>query len=369
MKKELGQFMTINEILQEKVISFIKNNPQKILEPSAGQGHLIQKLLQKKPKISYDAYEIDNELDFLIDNIKICDFLLEPINQKYKTIIGNPPFVRTKTGNLYQEFIRKCFNLLLPNGELIFIVPSSFFKLTSSSHLLTEMYEKGCFTHIYYPNQENLFKGASIDILIFRYCLKPSKNKKCIFNDETRLSCLTNGIISFNLENIQGIKIGDYFNCYVGMVSGLEEVFKNEIGNIDIQTDFNKIEKYILIHEFPSDNEEINNHLLENQSLLLNRRIRKFNDDNWFQWGALRNYKTILDNLGKPCIYVKNLTRSDVIAEVGEVRLFSAKMLILIPKVEINLEEYCDKINNFRNEHLYSGRFKIGHKELLNKFL
>ena len=370
MKKELGQFMTINETLQEKVISFIKNNPTKVLEPSVGQGHLILKLLEKYPSISYDAYEIDKDLDFLIDNVKLGDFLLKKFNQKYLTIIGNPPFIKTKTGNLYQEFIRKCFNLLKKDGELIMIVPSSFFKLTSSSGLLTEMFEKGCFTDIYYPQKENLFKDASIDVLIFRYVLKPSDNKKCLFNNEERFCTLQNGIISFETQKIENQNIiGDFFNCYVGMVSGLEEVFKNPIGNVTIQTDFNQIDKYILIHEFPSPNPEINEWLLQNQSKLLKRQIRKFNEDNWFQWGALRNYYTMLENIGKPCIYVKNLTRSQIIAQVGEVNLFGAKLLMLLPKGEVDLEEVCQKINGFREEHLYSGRFKIGHKELLNKFL
>lgn len=370
MKKELGQFMTTNETLQNKLISFIKNNPNKVLEPAVGQGHLILKLLEKFPSISYDAYEIDKDLEFLIDNIKICDFLSKKINSKYKTIIGNPPYVKTKNGNLYQEFINKCLSLLKKDGEMIMIVPSSFFKLTSGSNLLTKMYNLGCFTDIYHPHKENFFKEASIDILIFRYVLNHQLEKKCLYNEENKFITLKNGIISFENENMENKNIiSDFFNCYVGMVSGLEDAFKSPIGNTEILTDFNKIEKYILIHEFPSNNQQIDNHLIKHKKNLLNRQIRKFNDDNWFQWGALRNYQTILDNLGKPCIYIKNLTRSEVIAEIGEVKLFGAKLLILIPKGEINLVEICQKINGFRNEHLYSGRFKIGHKELLNKFL
>src|SRR6056300_858217 len=41
---ELGQYFTCNALLQSKVCEFIKNDPQVILEPSVGQGHLIQAL-------------------------------------------------------------------------------------------------------------------------------------------------------------------------------------------------------------------------------------------------------------------------------------------------------------------------------------
>ena len=56
------------------------------------------------------------------------------------------------------------------NGELIFIVPFNFFKLTSVSKLLNKMMNKGTFTDIYHPHNEKLFEYASIDIIIFRYC-------------------------------------------------------------------------------------------------------------------------------------------------------------------------------------------------------
>ena len=42
------------------------------------------------------------------------------------------------------------------NGELIFIVPSDFFKLTHASKLISEMVNEGHFTHVDHPNNENL---------------------------------------------------------------------------------------------------------------------------------------------------------------------------------------------------------------------
>ena len=67
------------------------------------------------------------------------------------------------------------------NGELIFIIPSDFFKLTSASKLLNNMILNGTFTHIYHPHNEKLFENASIDVIVFRYCKNNNlSNKFCI---------------------------------------------------------------------------------------------------------------------------------------------------------------------------------------------
>jgi adenine-specific DNA-methyltransferase len=92
-------------------------------------------------------YEIDTKIKMLkkIDKNKIIfgDFMIQQINKLYKTIIGNPPYVRTKKGNLYIDFIEKCFNLLDINGELIFIIPSDFLKLTCATKILNQMMNEG----------------------------------------------------------------------------------------------------------------------------------------------------------------------------------------------------------------------------------
>ena len=164
----IGQYFTTNSSLKDKVVEFILNEPLDILEPSAGRGDLVEHVLVRYPHISFDMYEIDNTIPAL-ENITYCDFLKQPITKKYKTIIGNPPYVRTKKGNLYIDFVRKCHGLLEDNGELVFI-PSDFLKLTCASSLLNEMLTSGSITHIYHPHDEKLFDGASIDVIVLRYC-------------------------------------------------------------------------------------------------------------------------------------------------------------------------------------------------------
>lgn len=179
-KKNLGQYFTTNIKLQEKIFEFILNSPSNILEPCIGRGDLIKYIRTKIPKIKFDMYEIDKEIKLLdnIENVIYGDFLKQIIKTEYDTIIGNPPYVKSKNGNLYIFFIEKCFNILKLNGELIFIVPSDFFKLTSSFKLLNIMMNNGTFTHIYHPHTEKLFKNASIDVILFRYCKNSAIKKK-----------------------------------------------------------------------------------------------------------------------------------------------------------------------------------------------
>lgn len=84
------------------------------------------------------------------------------------------------------------------------------------------------------------------------------------------------------------------------MVTGKEEVFKNNThGNIDVLNGKNTIDKYILLQSFPSEDDDVNEYMLSHKSSLISRKIKKFNDNNWFEWGALRNYETIKQNWGK----------------------------------------------------------------------
>lgn len=370
-KKKLGQYFTTSDNLKKKVFEFIKNNPKTILEPSVGRGDLIL----HRNKYKYDMYEVDNTIQPLngLKGIKYCDFMKEDINKKYKTIIGNPPYVKSKKSNLYIEFIEKCFNLLSEKGELIFIIPSDFFKLTSSSKLIISMIKEGSFTHIYNPNDEKLFKGASVDVLIFRYCKDIKLDNKVLYNDKPMFINSSSGIITFTESNIiegEIKRISDYFDVYVGMVSGKDSVFKNnDIGNINL---ISNCSKFIFIEEYPSGNDEIDLYLENHKEELMGRKIIKMTESNWFKWGAPRNKKVMEEHKGEDCIYVRNLTRNDIVAFKDKIDYFGGNLLLLKPKTtDIDLDEITEIINseNFRKNYMFSGRFKIGHKQLENSIV
>ena len=166
--------------------------------------------------------------------------------------------------------------------------------------------------------------------------------------------------------------IKEYFDIYVGLVSGKESVYKNkEYGNIEVLNGEHKIDKYIFIEEFPTKNKKINNYLLDHKDVLINRKIKKFNEHNWFEWGAPRNIKTIEKNIGKECIYIYNLTRQQNIAFKGKVKYFGGGLIMLIPNKHINLDNVISYLNSdeFKHNFMYSGRFKIGHRQISNSFI
>ena len=83
--------------------------------------------------------------------------------------------------------------------------------------------------------------------------------------------------------------------------------------------------------------------------------------------GSIKKYKKIKENIGKDCIYVSNLTRKDEICFESTVNLFGGGLIIMIPK-EYKFIKVVKFINSniFKNNYMYSGRFKIGHKQLCN---
>ena len=299
--------------------------------------------------------------------------MTQVITKTYKTIIGNPPYIKTKKRNLYINFTEKCYNLLDDNGELIFIVPSDFFKLTSASKLLDDMMLNGTFTHIFHPHNEKMFENASIDVIVFRYCKNNLIDKKILYNNKPLYVTNSNGLITFEEEkNNNNVMFQDYFDVYVGLVSGKEHVYKNkELGNIKVLNGEDKIDKYIYIKNFPCDDEKINIHLLQHKKELIERGIRKFNENNWFEWGAPRNINAINNNLGKECIYIYNLTRKPNVSFLGKVNYFGGALIMLKPKKNCNLNNIVSYLNSdtFKNNFTFSGRFKIGHRQICNSYI
>lgn len=375
-QNQLGQYFTENILLKQILFGFIKNDPTIILEPSIGRGDLIDYTLLQNPDIIFDMYEIDETIEMLgcVDRNKVIfgDFLSQKISTKYKTIIGNPPYIKTKTGNRYIDFIERCFNLLDPDGELIFIVPSDFLKLTSSVSLLNQMLQVGSFTDIFHPHDEHLFKNASIDIIIFRYQQTLCSQMKCMYNESEKYLVNSNGLITFCDSIEDSVRLEEYFDIYVGMVSGKESVFKNnEFGNIKMLNSQESVDSYIYIEAFPSSNKDLNIYLEQNKDILLSRRIKKFNDTNWFQWGAPRNISVMKQYEGDECIYLHNLTRKSNVAFVKTVQYFGGNLIMLKPKNKIDLQILVDyfNANQFKSNFMFSNRFKIGHRQLCNSLI
>ena len=375
-KKDMGQYFTVSDDLQKFVFEKVKNKSSRLLEPSFGAGHLLKKFKDYDENYPMVCYELDTSIKPVIKFNQhqtpiYGDFTLQIITAKFKTIIGNPPFVKQKTaGNLYIKFIELCYNYLDNDGELIFIVPSDFIKLTSASSLINKMTENGSFTDFMFPHDEKLFEGASIDVLAFRY-EKGLTNKKTIVNGKDVFCNVNKGIITFSDSEVSGTPIDSIFNVYVGLVSGRDKIYRVPFGNTDILIDKDKVEKYIFIDTFPTKNVQIDTHLQKHKIELLDRKIKKFSESNWFEWGAPRNISSIKKYWDKSCIYIRNMTRNKEVAFIGKVQYFGGSLLCLVPKENIDeseIKKIVKHINSttFQNDYMYSGRFKIGQKQISN---
>jgi adenine-specific DNA-methyltransferase len=378
-KKNLGQYFTISDELQQYVFDKVKNKRSHLLEPSFGAGHLLRKFKEFDDNYPMTCYELDATIRPVItfneyQTQTYGDFTMQVITEKYKTIIGNPPYVKQRNGrNLYIKFIEQCYSYLDDGGELIFIVPSDFIKLTSASSIIDVMTQNGSFTDFYFPHNERLFEGANIDVVVFRY-EKGLRTNKAYVNGNEKICNINKGIITFSDNELSGFSIEDKFHVYVGIVSGRDEVYRVPFGNIEVLVDKERTEKYIFTQEFPTNNNEINTHLLSHKSQLMERKIKKFTETNWFEWGAPRNIQSISKHWSKPCIYVRNMTRKKDVAFTGVVQYFGGTLLCLVPKTIISateIERIVKTINSesFQKDYIYAGRFKIGHKQISNAII
>jgi adenine-specific DNA-methyltransferase len=377
-KKQMGQYFTIAEELQQFVFDHVRHKSAILLEPSFGAGHLLRKFKEFDENYPMACYELDDSIIPIIQfndyqSRIYCDFTKQSVTQKFKTIIGNPPYVKQSTGNLYIKFVELCYNYLEDDGELIFIVPSDFIKVTNAASIITRMTETGSFTDFLFPNNERLFEDANIDVLVFRYEKGIITNKTTV-NGTERICNVNNGIITFSNNTLSGTPIEEMFHVYVGLVSGRDEIYKVPFGNINILNDKDRIDKYIFAENFPSGDAQIDSHLLANKQELLERRIKKFSEKNWFEWGAPRNIKNIREHAGEICIYVRNVTRNKEIAFEDSVQYFGGSLLCLVPKTEMDthkIKKIVMYLNSetFQTDYIYAGRFKIGHKQISNAII
>lgn len=377
-KKDLGQYFTIADDLQKFVFDKVKHKSSRLLEPSFGAGHLLKKFKEYDENYPMICYELDSKVKPVITFNEFQtpiygDFTQQTITTKFKTIIGNPPYVKQKTGNLYIKFIELCYNHLDDDGELVFIVPSDFIKLTSASSIIDTMTKTGSFTDFLFPHNEKLFENASIDVVVFRY-EKGFMSKTTVVNGKEVFCNVNKGIITFSDSEVYGSPIDSQFNVYVGLVSGRDEIYRVPFGNIDILNDKDRVEKYIFTESFPTENAKIDTHLQSHKAELLERKIKKFSENNWFEWGAPRNISSIQKFKGKSCIYIRNMTRNKEVAFIGQVQYFGGSLLCLVPKnnmTESELQKVIQHINSitFQKDYMYAGRFKIGHKQISTAIL
>lgn len=359
--KELGQVFTPETIVEQMLL--LRKNTGEVLEPACGKGAFSVKIK------ACVAVEIDK---------KICptyalneDFFDYSINQKFDTIIGNPPYVKfkdiseatkekldmklfDKRTNLYLFFIYKCIKQLKARGELIFITPREFLKATSAIKLNNFIYEQGTITDLVELGDKAIFRNYSPNCIIFRF---EKDNFTRVTNKVQKFENI-NGQLTF-LDNAYKVPFKQLFMVKVGAVSGQDAIFTSEKGNVEFVCSETRVTGktrkmfYNLEHEA----------LAPYKKELLARKIKKFGEKNWFEWG--RGYYISK----KPRLYVNCKTRIKQPFFFNKCKNYDGSVLAIFPKTRGNTKKMLKMLNEVNWEELgfvCDGRYIFAQKALEN---
>lgn len=363
--KELyGQFFTPIQIAEE-MVGLIENEGS-ILEPSCGAGVFLDLLpsatgVEIDPTVAHKRAKVMNFFD------------LKDVS--FDTIIGNPPYIKYQNidsdtkrklpqkfdsrTNLYIFFIDRCIDLLKPGGELIFITPRDFIKATYALSLNKRLFEQGGFTFWKEFGDIQVFPDAAPNVVIFRWVKGGSHTIPVECNNGYLM------INSDNSKNKQKVIISDIFDVLVGGASGLNNVFIEETGNIDlVVSDTKRTGLTKKAHYYTEPNE----YMLRHKQALLNRKIKHFTESNWWEWGrAIRH-------INKEKIYVNSRTRDMKPFFTNDSGWFDGSILALVPKD--NNKYSISKLINILNDtdwdaqgFLVGGRLIFGQRSLSNAYI
>lgn len=363
---QLGQVFTPPSIVAEMLL--LRKNMGRVLEPSSGNGAFV-KNIPSAVGIELDATHSGGH------SINI-DFFDYPLSEKFETIIGNPPYVRfqdilpetkkklpttlfDERTNLYLFFIEKCIRHLTDNGELIFITPRDFLKASSSIKLNEFIYSQGTITDLIDLGDKKVFQGFQPNCIIFRF----EKNNFSRKTNIVQNFFCHNGQLLFTTNQYE-IPFKDIFSVKVGAVSGLDRVFENEVwGNEEFVSSYTaktgRTKRMIFNTKIP--------YLEAHKQELIARKIKKFDEDNWWEWGRLH---TITD---KKRIYVNAKTRLEKPFFTHQCKNYDGAVFAIFPKNQaIEEQEWCEKLNAVDWKELgfvCDGRYLFSQKSLENTFL
>ena len=358
----LGQVFTPERIV--RAMLRLRHNAGRVLEPSCGDGAFLQHL----------RHAVGIELD-----PRQCppgglnmDFFAYPESEKFDTVIGNPPYVRYQDvapttrallrqdgfdgrSNLYLFFIEKCVHHLAPGGELIFITPRDFLKSTSSRRLNRWLHERGTITHAIELGDARVFADALPNCLIWRYELGNLSHNTAwaqIGQGDDVAHGLDHphwqyrhfsecaGHLLFS-RGEYALSLADVATVRVGAVSGADEIYVSDRdGNRDFVSSGTIASGQTRRMIWCEPGEPPPAALLPHRKRLLARRIRSFDDSNWWQWG--RGYP----QSDAPRIYVNTKTRRPEPFFIHSCPNFDGAVLGVFPhRTDIDLDAFRDALN------------------------
>jgi adenine-specific DNA-methyltransferase len=208
--RDKGQFWTPSWVA-EAMVSYISENSELVLDPATGIGAFYEALLKlNKPNVSFYGTDIDTTvLAHAIYNNAKCfveerDFIKNPPNRKFKSIVANPPYIRhhrideeTKvhlkklstsiTGQTIDGragyhiyFLIQALNLLEPDGKLAFIMPADTCEGKFSKNLWKWISETFCIDCVItFDEKATPFPNVDTNAIVF--LIRNSKPTKSLY--------------------------------------------------------------------------------------------------------------------------------------------------------------------------------------------
>lgn len=321
----LGQVFTPEAVVRQMLA--LRRRRGRTLDPAAGDGAFSTRIN------GCEAIEIDATV--APEGARVMDFFALPLTEKFDTIIGNPPYVRRQDipaetlarldsalfdgrSNLYLYFIEKAVRHLRRGGELIFIVPREFAKLTAARKLNAFLYEEGDITHFIETGDARIFGTHNPNCAIFRF--ERGRHERRLADG--RHFSLMDGQLMF-LRGDYRLPLADLFDVKVGAVSGADEIFEHPEGNAEFvcskTVDDGATRRMIFGVPHP--------HLEAHKDRLLARRVRSFDEANWWHWGRLHHVSA------GPRIYVNAKTRRARPFFLHDCPNYDGAILALFPKL------------------------------------
>ena len=324
---QLGQVFTPPQVVE--LMLGLCRNKGRALEPSAGDGAFLQALRQR----GRDCVGIEIDPRVAPAGALVQDFFAYPVTEQFDTIIGNPPYVRFQDippatrerlpmerfdarSNLFLFFIEKCVHHLKPGGELVFIVPREFIKLTAAKKLNAWLYGQGSITDFLETGDSSIFGPYVPNCAIFRF----EKGRRDRTLHDGRRFTEVAGQLMFLREDYT-LPLAELFQVRVGGVSGADDIFAHPEGNLDFvcSRTVDTGETRRMIHGIRHP------HLEAHKERLLARRVRRFDESNWWQWGRAHPVND------RPRIYVNGKTRRPEPFFLHDSPHFDGSILALFP--------------------------------------
>ena len=403
-KAQRGQFFTVNDRVQQVMLDLIKTEKTgKILEPSSGEGHLVV-ALENDGYADVTSVEFDPDLPAISKTQPIRASFFDFAATRdidYSCIFGNPPYVAWKSlekeqmenlnlvavkkdysdkANLYYLFMDKCIDVLTDDGEIIFIVPKEWLYTSSAAPLRQKMLATGSITHIVDCGEEKLFPDADVPaIVIFRF-------QKGLDSRETSYATSLNKAVSEEWEKrrieetgdrlifldsetatlIEGWGVlDDFMSVKVGIVSGADPLFRVEDPSLYekeglVQYLTTKgMEWFIDVNHVLNEDAlppKIKAFLLSHKQRLITRRIAKFDENNWWKYGAIRNRDAMLTSADRFYTLVKTRSESPFFI-VPEAVFYSGGIMGVFVKDELPVGVTIEEVVELLNSNFYRNLF------------